>query len=111
MSLNLTTVFKRSDLQTLGKTTANIISLAFKTNKKTGARIARAVLDNGITLIKKVTASGVIIDEVIKLPPITTISQRNDVIRDLAKNKNTQEQIAAMLDVSQSTVSNILRRK
>ena len=35
----------------------------------------------------------------------------NAVIKDLTKNKITQEQIAAMLDVSQATVSNVLRKK
>lgn len=111
MPFNLMTVFKNSDLQKFGQTAANVISLASKTNKKSGARIARAVLDNGMTLIKTVTASGTMIGQVISLPEITSVAQRNNVIRDLAKNKMTQEQIAAMLDISQSTVSNVLRKK
>ena len=98
------------DLQKYGQTAANVISLAFKTNKRNGARIARAVLDNGTTLIKTVTASGVVLEQVLQLPEITSIAQRNNVIIDLAKNKITQEQIAAMLDISQSTVSNVLRK-
>lgn len=73
--------------------------------------MARAVMDNGITLVKTVTASGTVLEEVIRLPEITTIAQRNNVIRDLARNKMTQEQIAAMLDISQATVSNVLRKK
>ncbi|MDD3193561.1 MAG: Trp family transcriptional regulator [Oscillospiraceae bacterium] len=111
MSTNLMTVFKNSDLQKFGQTAANIVSLAFKVDKKNGARIARAVLENGTTLIKKVTASGVVLEQVLKLPEITSVVQRNDVIRDLAKNKIKQEQIAAMLDISQATVSNVLRKK
>lgn len=111
MSYNLMTVFKNSDLKKFGQAAENIISLAFKTNKKNGARIARAVLDNGTTLIKTVTASGTVLEQVIKLPEIHTIAQRNNVIRDLIKNKVTQEQIAAMLDISQATVSNVLRKK
>lgn len=111
MSFNLMTVFKNSDLQQFGQTAANMVSLACKTNKKNGAKIARAVFDNGITLIKTVTASGVEIGQVLKLPEINSIAQRNDVIRDLAKNKMTQETIAAMLDISQATVSNILNKK
>ena len=105
MSLNLMTVFKTSDLQKFGQTASNVVSLAFKTNKKNGSKIARAVLDNGTTLIKTVTATGVEIGQVLK------IAQRNAVIKDLTKNKITQEQIAAMLDVSQATVSNVLRKK
>lgn len=111
MSYNLMTVFKNSDLQKFGQTAENIISLAFKTNKKNGARIARAVLDNGTTLIKTVTASGAVLEQVIKLPEINSVVQRNNVILDLAKNKFTQEQIATMLDISQATVSNVLRKK
>ena len=37
--------------------------------------------------------------------------QRNEVIKDLCKQKINQETIAAMLDISQSTVSNVLRKK
>ena len=111
MAFNLMTVFKGTDFQRFGQTAENVVSLAFRINKKTGARIARAVLDNGTTLIKTVTASGVVLKEVIDLPEITSIAQRNTVIKDLAKNKMTQEQIAAMLDISQATVSNVLRKK
>lgn len=111
MSYNLMTVFKNSDLQKFGQTAVNIISLAFKTNKKNGARISRAVLDNGTTLIKTVTASGAVLEQVIKLPEINSVVQRNNVILDLAKNKFTQEQIATMFDISQATVSNVLRKK
>ena len=46
-----------------------------------------------------------------KLPEIASVAQRNEVIRDLAKQKINQETIAAMLDVSQSTVSNVLKKK
>lgn len=110
MAFNLMTVFKKADLQKFGQTTANIISLTFRTDKRTGARITRAVLDNGATLVKTVTATGAVLEEVVKLPKITSVAQRNDVIRDLAKNKKTQEVIAAMLDISQSTVSKVLKK-
>lgn len=111
METSLLNVFKNVDLKAVGKTTANIVSLAFKPNHKTGARIARAVLDDGRTLIKTVTASGVVSETIHKIPEILSVAQRNEVIRDLAKQKITQETIAAMLDISQSTVSNVLRHK
>lgn len=111
MSTNLLSVFKNVDLKEIGKTTANIVSLAFKTNQKTGAKIARAVLDDGRTLIKTVTASGVVSETVHRIPEILSVAQRNEVIKDLAKQKINQETIAAMLDISQSTVSNVLRKK
>ena len=111
MPTTLMNVFKSVDLKDAGKTAANIVSLAFKPNKKTGARIARAVLDDGTTLIKTVTASGVVSETVHRLPEIISVAQRNAVIKDLAKQKMTQETIAAMLDISQSTVSNVLIKK
>lgn len=111
MSTNLLNIFKNSDLKDIGKSSANIVSLAFKPNKKTGARIARAVLDDGTTLIKSVTASGVVSETIHKLPEITSVAARNNVIKDLAKQKINQETIAAMLDISQSTVSNVLNKK
>lgn len=97
--------------QEVGKTTANVISLAFKPDKKTGAKIERAVLDDGTTLIKNVTASGAVSETIHKLPEIVSVAQRNEIIKDLAKQKINQETIAAMLDISQSTVSNVLRKR
>ena len=75
MVANLMNVFKNIDLKNVGKSMSDVVSLTFKPNKKTGAKIARAVLSDGTTLIIN------------------------------------QETIAAMLDVSQSTVSNVLRKK
>lgn len=67
-------------------------------------------MSDGTTLIKSVTASGVVSETIHKLPEIATVAQRNEVIKDLAKQKINQDTIAAMLDVSQSTVSNVLRK-
>lgn len=111
MGTDLLSIFKKADLKEVGKTTGNIISLALKYNKKKGAKIARAVLDDGSTLIKRITASGVVSETIHKIPEILSIPQRNNIIRDLAKQNLTQETIAAMLDISQSTVSNVLRGK
>lgn len=111
MATSLMNIFKQSDLKSVGKTTSNVISLSFKPNKKTGAKIARAVLDDGTALIKSVTPSGVVSETIHKLPEIVSVAQRNNVIKDLSKQKINQETIAAMLDISQSTVSNVLRKK
>ena len=110
MPTNLLSVFKNVDLKAVGKTTANIVSLAFKINHKTGAKIARAVLDDGRILVKEISSSGVVSETVHTLPEIASVAKRNEVIQDLAK-KHTQELIAAMLNISQSTVSNVLRKK
>lgn len=110
MPTSLLTVFKNVDLKSVGKTTVNIVSLSFKTNHKTGAKIARAVLDDGRILVKEISASGVVSEAIHTLPEIASVAKRNEVIRDLAK-KHTQEMIAAMLNISQATVSNALRKK
>ena len=39
MQTNLMNIFKASDLKEVGQTAANVVSLAFKPNKKTGAKI------------------------------------------------------------------------
>jgi len=86
MAANLMNVFKNTDLKNVGKSMSDVVSLAFKPNKKTGAKIARAVLSDGTTLIKSVTASGVVSETIHKLPEIASVAQRNEVIRDLAKH-------------------------
>ena len=113
MALNLLSIFNNSEVRKeTGKTTAHIIDLAFRTNGKTGAKIARAVLDDGRTLVKTITASGVVSETIHQIPDIVTVTQRNEIIKDLAKQKGfTQEMIAAMLNISQSTVSNVLKKK
>ena len=113
MSLNLLSIFSNAEVRKeAGKTTANIIDLAFRTNGKTGAKIARAVLDDGRILVKTITASGVVSETIHKIPDIVSTAQRNEIIKDLSKQKGfSQEMIAAMLNISQSTVSNVLRKR
>lgn len=38
MAANLMNVFKNTDLKNIGKSAADIVSLAFKPNKKTGTK-------------------------------------------------------------------------
>lgn len=111
MSSNLMKVFTSLDWGKAGKTTADLVSLAFDQNKKTDAKVARAVFNDGTVLFKKVTSSGVLIQAAEVLPKITSVAQRNEVIHDLSRNKHTQQEIAAILNISQSTVSNVLRKK
>lgn len=111
MAFNLMTIFKNSEFQKFGQAATNVVELAFRPNKKTGARIVRAVLDDGRTLVKTVTASGAVIEEAISLPAISSAIQRNKLIKELSASKKTQEQIAAMLNISQATVSNVLKKK
>ncbi|MBQ7276932.1 MAG: hypothetical protein IJS58_06735 [Bacilli bacterium] len=111
MAFNLINVFNKNDLIKNGQSFENIVSLAFKTNSKNGNRTVRAVLDNGQALIKTVTQTGVEISKAITISSFNSVKQRNDIIKDLSKQKFNQEDIAAMMDLSQSTVSNVLRKK
>lgn len=111
MSANLMKVFTSIDWERAGKKTADLLSLTFNQNKRTGAKIARAVFNDGTILFKKVTESGVLIQAAEVLPKITSVAQRNEVIKDLSRNKHTQQEIAAILNISQATVSNVLKKK
>lgn len=89
---------------------SDIISLSYVMNKGTGERYARAVLEDGTTLIKPALQRGDDVKVEHVIPAFHTAAQRNKVIIDLAEDPElTQEMIAAMLDISQSTVSNVLR--
>ncbi|MBQ8955354.1 MAG: MarR family transcriptional regulator [Lachnospiraceae bacterium] len=89
---------------------ADIISLSYVMNKSTGERFARAVLEDGTTLIKPALTRSGSADIEHVIPPYRTTAERNAVISELADDPDlTQEMIAAMMDISQSTVSNVLR--
>ena len=99
-------------MQRFSSSLTDIVSLSLGKNAKTGERFARAVLDNGTTLIKSVTATGVEKNVKYVIPAFTSVVERNDIIKDLSKNQGlTQEMIASMMNISQSTVSNVLRKK
>ena len=88
----------------------DIISLSYVMNKSTGERFARAVLEDGTTLIKPAFTKGGNYKVEHVIPPYRTTAERNAVIAELAEDPElTQEMIAAMMDISQSTVSNVLR--
>lgn len=98
------------NLKDFGQITTNTSSIALKTNKKTGAQVVRLVLEDGRTLMKTITQTGVISEIIYTIPKSTSRTQRNSIIRDLAKQGINQETIAAMLNISQSTVSNVVRK-
>lgn len=110
MSTNIMNVFKPVELKKEGTSVSHVESLSYYTNKRTGAKIARAVLDDGRTLIKTVTKTGVVSDTITTIPEISSVEQRNQVIEDLY-HKHTQVEIAEMLNISQATVSKTLRKK
>ena len=92
-------------------TTTDIVSASINNKKRTGETIARITYANGQTFIRKQSSSG--LDEQIKItpPPITSKEERNQIIRELNRKNYTQVEIADIVGISQSTVSNILRSK
>ncbi len=106
MSNSLTAVLKNVNLGAIEKPAGNLISLLVTKSK--GIMSQMAVLDNGLTGIKKSTSSGIIVKTVVQTPKINSIAQRSEIIKDLHKLRFTQTDIAAMVDVSQSTVSRTL---
>lgn len=87
----------------------DIVSLNAGIKKRTGERFAKATTSDGKTYIKTLSKKGVKKQSVITIPPYFSKEERDEIIVDLARN-NTQDDIADMMDISQSTVSNVLRK-
>ncbi len=90
---------------------SDIVSLSYVINKSTGDRFARAELGDGTALIKPVPSGNGKSGIEYVIPSYRNTAQRNKIIKDLAKDPDlTQEMIACMMDISQSTVSNVMRK-
>ena len=85
----------------------NIISIK-QCIKKTGEIFAKATKKDGKTLIKSLSPLDVEKNMLIEIPSYASKLERNKIIQELSKNF-TQDDIADMLDISQSTVSNVLK--
>ena len=111
MQDSLIKAFNSADVAKVASKIRDIVSLNYGINKKTGERFVRAVMNNGTTLIKSVTESGIEKNIKYVIPAFKNVEERNKIIRDLSKQKLTQNDIACIMNISQSTVSNVLRRK
>lgn len=89
----------------------SIISMKYGINKKTGEQFAKATFDDGKSLIRKITKSGIVSDESISIPKYNDKKSRNKAIKELKYQGRTQDEIASYLDISQSTVSKVLKKK
>ena len=90
---------------------SDIVSLCFVMNKSTGDRFARAELGDGTALIKPVPSGNGQSEIEYVIPAYRNTAQRNQIIKTLAEDPDlTQEMIACMMDISQSTVSNVMRK-
>lgn len=106
MSNNLLNVFTNESAISPDK----LVSLNIGVKKRTGERFAKATTSDGKTYIKTLSQSGVSQNTIIEIPSYSTKEERNKIISELSP-KNTQEDIADMLGISQATVSNSLRKK
>lgn len=79
------------------------MELSFRKNKASSECFARAVFEDGTFLVKSVLDSG----KVMVFLPITSSEQRNKIIEELYETY-TQLDIAAILDISQATVSAVI---
>lgn len=80
-------------------------------NKKTGAVIETAKATNGYVGQRKTLKTGGVMTKILKAPEYSNKTERNESIRDFAKNGANQIENALAHDVSQTTVSNVLNNK
>ena len=93
-----------------GVPSEDIVSLNMGIKKRTGERFAKATTSDGKTYIKTLSKTGVAQKSVITIPSYSSKEERDEIIMDLSK-RNTQDDIADMMDISQGTVSNVIRKK
>lgn len=76
-----------------------------------GAEVTRITTYTGEMYIRVRGKSGFLLESKGNLPPIYNKEDRDQAIRDMARERLRQEDIAAILGISQATVSNVLRKK
>ena len=112
MSTSLLNAFSLKDFKNARKRSADLVELTFKVNPTSGAKFVRAVFEDGSFLVKQVSDE-IAGKNVLQFPRIESVAQRTKIIKELNK-EYTQQDIAAMLDISQATVStaiHIVNRK
>ncbi|MDY6320190.1 MAG: helix-turn-helix domain-containing protein [Bacteroidales bacterium] len=76
-----------------------------------GAEVTRITTYSGEMYVRVRGKSGFLLESKGTLPPIHSKEDRDQAIRDMARERLRQEDIAAILGISQGTVSNVLRNK
>lgn len=87
-----------------------VFTAVFKNNKKTGARTIKMAFNDGTMRMQTFTKTGVKILSEYALPTITTTTEKIVAAKDLYKNGMKQVDIADLFHVSQSTISNWLKK-
>lgn len=104
ISENLLRAFSKLDFMKVGQKAEHLIELSFACNKITGKKFARAVFEDGVYMIKEDGKE----DDLITCQ-INSIEDRTMLIKALY-DRYTQLDIAAMLNISQGTVSAAINR-
>lgn len=103
MRNNVATVFTPDNL-------SKVFTAVFKANKKTGARTAKIVFNDGRMRTQTVTKTGVRIVTEYILPDMKTTADKILAAKDLYKFGAKQVDIADLFHVSQPTISNWLKK-
>lgn len=111
MGENLLTVFKNTEGSGISINADEIVSMEMGTHSRTGKLYARATLDNGTTYIQSLSRTGVKEGKIISIPSFNNREERREIVIDLKEQGYTQDEIANMCGISQSTVHNDLKRK
>jgi DNA invertase Pin-like site-specific DNA recombinase len=90
-------------------TREDVRSISAKINSKTGKEEFEINLNDGRTLIQTNFISGVSERTTVELPEFKSITERNEAMRTMKNNGRTQNEIARIFNVSQTTVSSVLR--
>ena len=88
----------------------DLVSLKLGVKKRNGERFAKATTSDGRTFTKTLSKSGVEKSSVVKIPAYETKDKRDSIICELSADF-VQDDIADMLDISQGTVSNALKKR
>ena len=94
------------------QTTNNVPDVVYeekRLNKVTGAQTHFARLDSGTSMSRITTKTGSQFDTIYQHPKFNSKEELDAAIVDYYNNRLTQDRIAALLDCSQSYVSNVLR--
>lgn len=89
-----------------------ITEFSFGRKKRTQTNYIKAKNVQGATYISELDSSGLRIETIIQIPPYNKSDKdtRDKIIKELHSKKHCQDDIADFLDISQSTVSNSLKK-
>lgn len=110
MGENLLTIFNSTENDEIIINPDEIVSMKMGTNSRTNKMFAKATLENGTTYIQSLSRTGVKEGRKITIPPFNTKEKRREVVKNLYEEGYTQDDIADMCGISQSTVHNDLKK-